>query len=370
MSTAFFPAWLEQRGAVYSSCRFVEKYIGYNISLETFTTAAANPESVLYTRSFREYAEGGMHSYYGLVCSMFVSYALQLPYRQACAYWTEMPTIHPVDTSELENLQLCDIVLDPTHHIAMITDIQRDVNGKVHIITVSESFKPLAFRNDYTPEQFRKFWLEDGYSVHRYDLLDQITYEPDPFVYVEGDPVVPAPKINRALMLNFGNKANYRIGDKDELVEISVFEDGWSGIEVTDPNGKVTIYHVADGKLQLAPEIPGYYTACLVKDGAKSDCVEWCMVNIEVSFDKDTVAVGEPINIHFKNSASDEKVFHYVINNDKFYPKGNYYFSEEEDKSGKATVPAAKLPGKYYVIVMARNAYGVYTSRYTEINVE
>ena len=83
--------------------------------------------------------------------------------------------------------------------------------------------------------------------MYRYDLVDEVTYEPDPFVYVEGDPIVPRPEINKALMLDFGNKANHRIGD--EPVEISVFEEGWDKIEVTAPNGETELY---------APDVPAF----------------------------------------------------------------------------------------------------------------
>ena len=41
------PAWFPQKGLIYSSVRHLEKFIGYNVSLETFVTALANPESVL-----------------------------------------------------------------------------------------------------------------------------------------------------------------------------------------------------------------------------------------------------------------------------------------------------------------------------------
>ena len=58
----------------------------------------------------------------------------------------------------------------------------------------------------------------------------------------EGDPVLPKPEITRALMLDYGNKANYRVGD--EPVEISVFEQGWDAVEVTDPTGNKTRYPV------------------------------------------------------------------------------------------------------------------------------
>ena len=38
------------QGIVYSSVRRVEKFVGYNVSPETFVTAVANPNSVIYNK--------------------------------------------------------------------------------------------------------------------------------------------------------------------------------------------------------------------------------------------------------------------------------------------------------------------------------
>ena len=364
----YFSKWRPQKGLPYSSCRMVEKYLGWNISIETFFSALQNPNSVVYTRSLKDYPGRGMHCYYGIVCSMYVSYALQLPYRQACKLWTALPTVKPVDTTELENIRLCDIVLDPTHHVAIVTDILRDVNGKVHSIEVSEAVMPTTERKSYTPDEFRKYWLEDGYSIHRYDLVDEVTYEPNPFVYVEGDPILPKPVVNTSLMLDFGNRANYRIGD--EPVEISVFEDGWDQIEVTDPNGETELFPIEDGKLVLNPAVAGFYSACLYKDGQRSDSIQWCMVDIEVKFEKDNYKFGDTVNFSFKNAAAEDTVFHFVLNSEDYYVQDSFYFSEKEIAEGKSTIPMIPGPGKYNILLFAKNSYGIYTSKYTDIIIE
>lgn len=365
---AHFSRWLPQKGVPYSSCRMVEKYVGWNISIETFLSALKNPNSVVYTRELKDQPGVGCNCYYGLVCSMYVSYALQLPYRYACAFWTPLPTVHPVDMSSFDNIRLCDIVLDPTRHIGIVTDIERDVDGHIHYIEVCESVMPISTRTRFTAEEFRHYWLEDGYSMYRYDLVDEVTYEPDPFVYVEGDPIVPRPEINTALMLDFGNKANYRIGD--EPVEISVFEEGWEQIEVTTPSGEKELYPITEGKLVLNPTVPGFYSACLYQDGRRSADIQWCMVNINVAFGKEKYAVGEPLDITFASDAPEDTVFHYVLNSDTYYVKDNYFFTDEEKAAGRGFAPGVAAPGKYYIIVLAKNKYGIYTSPYTELIVE
>ena len=46
-------AYLPRTGFPYSSVRRVEKYIGYNVSFETFYTALSDPDSVIYTRPIK-----------------------------------------------------------------------------------------------------------------------------------------------------------------------------------------------------------------------------------------------------------------------------------------------------------------------------
>ena len=42
-----YAPWRPQTGMAYSSVRRNEKYVGYNVSIETFMTALYNPKSVL-----------------------------------------------------------------------------------------------------------------------------------------------------------------------------------------------------------------------------------------------------------------------------------------------------------------------------------
>ena len=132
------PAHLPLTGVIYSSVRRTETYVGFNISPETFLTAVSDPYSVVYEKPI-EGMNQNVHNHYGIVCSCFASYCMNLHYRTACRYWPSIPGVHPVDSSRLENLALADVVLHVKKHIALITDIERDAEGNVHYITVSES---------------------------------------------------------------------------------------------------------------------------------------------------------------------------------------------------------------------------------------
>ena len=62
------PVGFPIRGMIYSSVRRNEKYLGFNVSLETFITAVSNPNSVVYTRPIKGTGQH-VHNYYGIVCS-------------------------------------------------------------------------------------------------------------------------------------------------------------------------------------------------------------------------------------------------------------------------------------------------------------
>jgi hypothetical protein len=270
-----------------------------------------------------------------------------------------MGTFQPVDTDCLDYLRLCDVVLDPKHHIAMVTGIGRDEAGTVQQIVVSEPTMPLTGSTAFTPREFRHYWLENGYSVYRYDRMEQVSDAPE--LYVPGSETF-------ALLPDFGNKANYRVAD--EPVELWALEEGWATVEVTDPAGKRTCYPLEDGCVVLRPAVVGRYSACLVKDGVRSGKVCWRMSDLRAEGEKQTYRVGEPIRCRFYNETKEDEVFRVVLNKPDYAVQWGRFLIEEEKTDGCCTFPAVETPGRYTLIALARNEYGVYTSPYGEITVE
>ena len=298
----YSPAYLPLQGTPYSSVRRTETYIGYNISPETFLTALSNPDSVVYNKPISGTGQN-VHNHYGIVCSCFASYCLNLPYRTPCARWPEIPGLHPVDTGKLENIRLADVILNVKSHIALVTDIERDVSGTGRYISVTESTLPLIRTKRFTPEEFRGYWLEKDYIVYRYNGVKDVPYTPDPFAPAEGDPPLPAPVINRSLMTDFGNRANYRLGEQP--VELSVFEESCQAVEVTDPAGEKTICPVVNGFVKLEPEKIGFYSAACVREEGASDPVSWCVTGLCIEAEKDSYAFGESVTLRITNPAKD-----------------------------------------------------------------
>ena len=352
------PAWLPVKGVLYSSVRRYETYVGYNISPETFVTALSNPNSVMYTKPIRGTGQN-VHNHYGIVCSCFASYCLNLHYRTNCARWPSLPGIHPVDTARLENIQLADVVLHAKYHIALVTDIERDAEGRVHFISVTESTLPFIRTTRFDPEQFRHFWLDNDYVVYRYDGVKDVPYTPDPFAPIEGDPDLPAPFINRSLMPDFGNKANYRLGE--EPVEISVFEPDCREVEVTDPDGKIILLPAEEGFVRILPDKPGLYSAACVLGEARSAAVEWCVTALSIEPDKSVYASGEKVTLRFGNPADDPILGWVYVCQGSNRGAGSGWLDLK--KEGTVTIPGPSLDCGVELILVARNAFGCYTSR-------
>ena len=362
-------AWCPQTGMAYSSTRRNEKYLGFNVSLETFMTALDNPKSVLYTRSHHGDPEiFNMLSYYGIVCSCFGSYVCGFPYRTSGAQMVKEKDVTLIDTTtKLEDLELCDLVIKPAAHVAVITDIQRDVDGNVHLITVSESVLPLCRSKDYSPDLFRKYWLNNGYNVYRYSGVHNQTYEPSPYVYVEGDPDLEKPPVNTAFMSIFGDKANTRL---DEAVEFTVFEKDWEGVEVTAPDGTVTKLAIEEDTAVFNPVTAGFHTAVCRKGNETSQIVNFCVTDSTVTPAAEVVTKGGEMEITFRTAAPEVPMLYIINRVEACTERQRGYFTAEEMAAGKATVTVNVAAGDYYVYTVARNEYGFYASQRGYFRVE
>jgi len=349
----FLPPWRPQIGANYSAARFDEKYIGFNVSLHTYMTALANPDSVLYTRSLHGKAPLSS-AFYGTVCSEFVSYVLDLPFHIDCQQWPFLPGAEIIDPAPLENLQLCDVLNERTRHTAVITGISRNENGKVTDITVTESTLPNIQSRTFTPEEFVHYWLEDGYEVIRCRWLDRVTYTPDPWNPLEGDLTTERPVPNPVMLPDYGDRANYLMG---EAITLNIFESRYTTVKIALNGGPLCILPVTGGKAVFLPEQCGFYTAFAVGEEAVSAPVEFCVVEASVSLNKEGYKAGEEIIPSFFNPSGD-KLVGWVVKT----PGLAKVWCYPMDEHGEVPTSAVLKPGEYRIISLYRNAYGVYSS--------
>ena len=358
---AFFPKWKPRQGVVYSSVRKYEKFVGYQVSIETYITAVNNPSSVLYTRSQHGVGKN-MCAFYGTVCSSFVSYALDLPFQVTCSSWGTIPGMEDLPFTDLDKLELCDIAVN-NGHVVIITDILRDKEGKVHKIAVSESTPPACITTWFTPEEFSGYYLDREYRLVRYQYLDSVGYTPSAYVPLEGDPELEMPAFP-SLMTDFGNKANYRKGD--EPVELSIFEEEWDTVLVTGPDGQVKAYPIAEGKVTVPTEQAGFYSACCASGEKRSHSVQWCVVDVELRTEKATYKPGEPIKVFFQNMQPEDAVIGYMLKNHGYFGCDRGDISQEAAKIGSVVIEGmseSEDRGEYVLVLVFRNQYGSYITK-------
>lgn len=288
--------WWPQKGLVYSSVLLHQKFIGFNVSFEAFVSALSDPNSVLYKYNVNGKGRKNANCWYGVVCSCFASYVLDMKERWICMRWPSVKNVTKLGQPDLNDLKLLDIVLHTKKHIAIITDILRDENGTVRFIEVSESTLPVCRATYFTPEEFCGYWYGREFEIYRKGDIQNITYTPSAFVKVAavpergitGDPELPAIEINKDIMPDQGNKTNYR---KDQEIVIDILKEGWDSVEVTSETGEKAVFSVCGAgtviPVHCDSHASGFYTVRAVsRDGVKkSDSVEYAITGAEVSFE-------------------------------------------------------------------------------------
>lgn len=376
---SFVKPGLPQKGVTYSSARIVDKHVGFEVALDTYATALMNPDSVLYTRNLHGTSGHGVGCYYGIVCSAFASYVHDLPYQVVCKDWPKYPGVKLLDIDErwpeaADELELLDIVLDVKSHIAVITDIERDVDGHVVTIEVSEATLPLTKATSFTLDEFKLYWFGYGFKIYRKSDLENITYTPCAYSPVEGDEddidednvcEMMAAEYAPSFMTDYGDKANYALG---EPVVFSVFDEAIREIEVFDDKDKKTKVKVKDGKASFRPKAAGIYFATAVNQYGEEESVSWYTFDCAVSADKKVYAVGEPIRFSFRDAQNHDKCDLIYVKNQERYKKYIAHLTAEDLEKGETVLPGLSEPGEYYIVVYSVSPYARYGS--VEIRIE
>lgn len=169
-------------------------YVPWDASFEEFLTAVNNSKSKMYT-SYSDY--NGRAPYYSVDCSGFVSWAWDLPSRKHTGNIANYATL--ISTSSYAKAQIGDCLLKSGYHVALITDIAYDSNGKIIGIEICEAANQTATnyctqRQWYTSDHswrnmefFQKMYFGDGYSLYRCNTRDSVTYTHSCVVPLEGD---------------------------------------------------------------------------------------------------------------------------------------------------------------------------------------
>lgn len=269
------PAGEKQLGMLYSSTEPTDKFIGENISFETFLTVIANPDSALYHKDIGGHSNSW--AYFGIVCNGLVRYALNIRRRFSTKRWSDIPGMRKIADEAsytAEQIALCDILHaygKGKNHVVLITDILRDETGEIRQIEVSEADRPTCKRRQYDLETFYENYKL--FALWRYDYVDEVPMpdEKQNQCLLQGVPGLPV------IAVDYGNKTNYRTY---EDVVISVFADGENEIEICRGDEVVeTITITGRGKVSRR-FARGYYT---VRHKNTGESVEFCVTMPQIS---------------------------------------------------------------------------------------
>ena len=350
------PAGEEVAGFPYAGSELCDKFIGENVSIETFLSAVSNPDSVLYRPGRGSWGTGE----YGIVCNGFVRYALGIPERVPTRIWNGIPgirTVAPKGEYSVDEMVLCDVLHafnDGRNHVAMITHLVRDEAGHVTQVEVSEAARPCCKRRRFTPEEYYEKYKV--FALQRYEYLDSVP----PFDEEKCRALLASgiDKNRPKIAVDNGEKANYLLGTP---VTVSVFADAPDTVLLLKDGEAVAEYPVGTRAFFPLALDRGYYTVRLKEAG---DEARFAVVGAEISH---TVA-GDEITVTFDSCDPKSTALHL-----DFRMAGERYASlaawtrltDDERKSGSFT---RKIPedGKNYKLSF-ENEYGIWVHPMTKI---
>ena len=268
-------------GVPYSSSRVLDKFVGLDISPSTFLSATENPVSILYTRDISDETDPAynpritnVYFSYGVVCSSLACYAMDFPMHYSTREWGHIPELYEVAQESIDGIAIADTIVTfqknfgrTGGHVALITDIARDSEGRVMRVEITEGWEPFPRVRWDSREAFEARMVRNGgrYLVFRYKNIDLVR----PPMQIEEAPT--------DLMLDLGAFSAYREGEAVQFL-ITVAADalvieGDRGedlriekelFEKTESDG---VLYTTYTSTSLAA---GFYRACLEINGEKS----------------------------------------------------------------------------------------------------
>jgi len=310
---------VEQRGVPYSGNWHEYKYVGIEVSIETFMTAVHNPYSLLYTENIhRDYSKSAWGKtyyntngwmYYGTVCCGLTSAVVGQPtkygntiYPKVARYNGIFVPVYP--QRDVNALKLGD-VCDDNAHSFMVFGLHRDANGNVDKVKIVESTganNAVRYLTYNSPQEWYAALdrAGDPYTVFRVaDLYKNIDYAPSKYV-----PLTSYGEEQQAVIYNddiccfAGNKACFMEGDL-VVVNYNLTDSpsyGWTGIEVYKDDVLIDTYALSSidqsgldssqqsHALRLGTELaPGKYKARMTDGTHNSDYTYWEVLPNEVT---------------------------------------------------------------------------------------
>lgn len=337
-------------GVPYSSVKELDKFVGMMVSLKTFMTAVNNPYSLLYTEvvyggaSASEYGftyhGTNCASYYGMVCSAFVEYALgwNVYYdTDLYEYLAKIGKLEKIYDQSGEGLKLCDIYWIPGH-VRLITDIIRDSRGTPTSITFTESAGTLPKSTTYSLETFNRVMAQENAIIYRYnDLYKNLEYEPSEFVAVENE-TLDTYVYNDDICTFAGDYAAFHSND---TIYINYTLGSYTGMELYKDDTliqTISLNNSSVHKLDVSSYCIGYgmYKARMIGNG-NSEYTYFMVIDTQVS----VVNANDILTVTFSSANGDP--MYIQLCNQAGAALAYYELSEAEKTAGTAVIDAHRV---------------------------
>lgn len=369
-------------GVPYSNGGWDGRVIGFDIHLRTFLAAVENPQSALYTKDLRGQRRNSA-AFYGMVCSAYTSYALQLAAQVGSSFHgpPHREGIEPAHPQSAQGAQVGD-VLWFSGHVEIVTQVATAPDGTISHVRVEDSWPPTTRTKDYTATRFDDYLAQRKATLYR--VADHDAWRGEnraerflfPNVAMDAEP----PTINRVLLLDLGDWVAYR---NDQPVIFHIMDRDDLGVKalVIKRAGELLEQIVLDGPgtVERAFARSGDYTAhCIMDDGTASQVCEFSVCELATGIETEPIVLGRPWEIEFRTDNMKAILVRIGQVGDPNYAAPvaphSIWLSDEHRHRGRVTVPADVLnrAGKYSVSVTGENRYGRLRNRHaiTVVNPE
>lgn len=335
------------KGMPYSSTKEIDKYIGFDVSINTFLSAVNNPYSLLYTEdiSTRNVSSYGFtyHGdecgpYMGIHCTDFVAYSLGFPLPWITAqynYLSDIGFLEIVKDRTTSGIKKLDI-LWTKGHVRLITDIILNEDSSINKILVSESLKNLPRTTSYTKTEIKSLLQKNNQIIYRYSGLNHIPSIVNPL-----NSIPLKLEYNNDICTYRGDYATFRKGEKIILNYNLKSIGNWSEIELyrydqliqtleIDKNNHG--YDITNLNLEY-----GKYKARLKGDNIFSDYTYFEILETIVTFNNEN----EEQIITFSSANGTPIYFLYCYDNG--WNMGTHIFTETERNQGYARINSLRM---------------------------
>ena len=329
------------RGAPYSSVREINTYLFQDVSYHTFMTAVHNPRSVLYTEniSVLPYHGDNCASYYGVVCSSSVMYALGFSIPFSTKQIINLPFLEKLSTQVIDSLRICDLIWK-TGHVQMVYDIEYE-GDSISKVRLFESSGRSAHISSYSYQSFKNLWEQGNYVGLRYN---NIVYSTRP----ETIEAFPAVNYNEDLCPSKGDRSVYR---SDDIIEIDIFNSGYDEIVLMREGTIVSSEFYLGDSYHYSNLEPGVYSVFLQSKESVSDSTSFEVIEVDVGCSLSKK--GDSVIIEFNSTAKADYGALCTIDGSSWY----FQISEDARKKGYIVVPSWDMP-EYYCKVIFQGEYG------------